>query len=165
VTTPGRTLIDLADVLSRRALERAFDEAEYLRLDCSGLEPVRGREGHGRLLHVLTRHRPGSTRTRSLLEDRFLELCEAHGLARPSVNVVIDGKEVDFVFGDLIVEVDGEAAHRTKRAFERDRIRDAELTVAGYRVIRVTEQRLVRDGGAVVAQLRSAVTSEYDTRS
>ena len=36
VTTPGRTLVDLADVLPRRALERAFDEAEYLRLDCNG---------------------------------------------------------------------------------------------------------------------------------
>jgi very-short-patch-repair endonuclease len=165
VTTPGRTLVDLADVLSRRQLERAFDEAEYLRLDCSSLRPVRGRAGYRRLLCVLERHEPGSTRTRSRLEDRFLELCEANGLPRPRVNAVIDGKEVDFAFGDLIVEVDGDAAHRTKRGFERDRVRDAELTVKGYRVIRVTEQRLERDGRTVAAQLRSAVTSEYDTRS
>ena len=33
VTTPTRTLIDLADVLPRRRLDRALDEAAYLRLD------------------------------------------------------------------------------------------------------------------------------------
>jgi hypothetical protein len=154
VTTPGRTLVDLADVLSRRALERAFDEAEHLRLDCSGLTPVRGREGYGRLLHVLEHHEPGSTRTRSRLEERFLELCEAHGLPRPLVNTMIDGKEVDFRFGRLIVEVDGEP-HRTKRAFESDRARDAELAVLGYRVIRVTETRMERAPGEVAAQVRT----------
>ena len=40
VTTPARTLIDLADVAPRRTLERALDEAEYLRLDCNGLAPT-----------------------------------------------------------------------------------------------------------------------------
>ncbi|MBN1529784.1 MAG: DUF559 domain-containing protein [Thermoleophilaceae bacterium] len=158
VTSPGRTLVDLADVLSRRGLERAFDEAEYLRLDYGGLRPVRGRMGQGRLLHVLDRHVPGSTRTRTRLEDRFLELCDAHGLPRPRVNVVIDGKEVDFVFGDLIVEVDGDAAHRTKRAFENDRRRDAELAVEGYRVIRITEGRLKRAAPRVADQLRALLS-------
>jgi predicted transcriptional regulator of viral defense system len=37
VTTPARTIVDLADVVSRRRiLERVIDEAEYLRLDWSG---------------------------------------------------------------------------------------------------------------------------------
>jgi len=47
VTTPARTLVDLADVAPRRTLERAMDEAEFLRLDCSGLAPRRGRRGSG----------------------------------------------------------------------------------------------------------------------
>ena len=75
VTTPARTLVDLADVLPRRALERCFDEAEYLRLDCTGLLPVRGRPGSGRLSAVLAEHHAGTTRTRSGLEDLFLEVC------------------------------------------------------------------------------------------
>ena len=33
LTTPARTLVDLADVAPRRTLERAFDEAQYLGLD------------------------------------------------------------------------------------------------------------------------------------
>ena len=39
VTTPGRTLTDMADVVTERQLERAMDEADYLRLDCAGFGP------------------------------------------------------------------------------------------------------------------------------
>jgi very-short-patch-repair endonuclease len=53
----------------------------------------------------------------------------------------------------LIVETDGWGAHRTRAAFERDRLRDAELTAAGWRVVRLTTRRLERDGGAVAVQL------------
>jgi len=156
LTTTARTLIDLADVLSTRALERAFDEAEYLRLDCSGLGPIRGRRGYGRLSHVLRRHAPGTTRTRSGLEERFLELCSAHDLPRPRVNALLGEYEVDFHFphAGLVVELDGDAAHRTKKAFEADRIRDAELTVRGQRVVRITDERLDTAPAEVVSQLR-----------
>ena len=57
VTTPARTLIDLADVLPRRQLERALDEAAYLRLDVSGLQPRPGRRGSRRCWrNVLAAH-------------------------------------------------------------------------------------------------------------
>jgi hypothetical protein len=69
VTTPARTLIDLADVLTRRGLERAVDEAGYLRLDLKGLRPIAGRRGAGVLAGVLSRPVAGSTRTRSELEE------------------------------------------------------------------------------------------------
>ena len=113
VTTPARTLVDLADVLSRRGLERAFDEAEYLRLDCTGLRAIPGRPGFGRLLAVLAEHDAGSTRTRSDLEDLFLEVCASHGLPRPEVNTLLQGHEVDFLWREagLVVELDGRAAH------------------------------------------------------
>jgi predicted transcriptional regulator of viral defense system len=65
VTTPARTLVDLADVVPRRTLERAFDEAEYLALDHTGARPRHGRHGSGLLTSVLAVHTPGSTRTRS----------------------------------------------------------------------------------------------------
>ena len=154
VTSPARTLVDLADVVSRRAVERAFDEAEYLRLDCTGLTPIAGRPGLGRLRDVLAHHEAGSTRTRSELEERFLELCAGRGLPAPEVNARLNGHEVDFLWrgAGLVVELDGRAAHDTRRAFERDRMRDAELAVAGQRVVRVTPRRLEaasgRAGGA-----------------
>ena len=144
VTSPARTLVDLADVVSRRAVERAFDEAEYLRLDCTGLTPIAGRPGLGRLRDILAHHEAGSTRTRSELEERFLELCAGRGLPAPEVNARLNGHEVDFLWrgAGLVVELDGRAAHDTRRAFERDRMRDAELAVAGQRVVRVTPRRL-----------------------
>ena len=148
--------MDLADVLPRRALERSFDEAEYLRLDCTGLRPIRGRPGYGRLRAVLAEHHAGSTRTRSDLEDLFLEVCASRDIARPEVNTVLDGHEVDFLWREarLVVEVDGRAGHGTRRAFEEDRMRDAELTVAGRRVLRISQKRLESAPSEVAAQIQ-----------
>ena len=156
VTTSGRTLVDFADVVSDRRLERAIDEADYLRLDCAGLEPIPGRPGNGRLKKVLSLHRPGPTRTRTPLEERFLELCRRSKLPDPEVNVNVEGYEVDFLWQAqrLIVETDGHAAHRTRRAFERDPVRDADLIEAGYRPIRITDRRLQGEPEAVARQLR-----------
>jgi restriction endonuclease-like protein len=156
VTTPARTLVDLADVAARRTLERAIDEADYLDLDWSGAAPRHGRSGSGLLASVLAVHTPGSTRTRSELEELFLAFCEDRGFPRPEVNVCIEGYECDFVWREprLIVETDGAAAHGTHRARERDRVRDAVLQVEGWRVIRVTWVRLLREGEALAEQLR-----------
>jgi hypothetical protein len=160
VTTPARTLIDLADVAPRRLLERAIDEAEYLRLDTAGLAPRHGRSGRRVLASVLEVHTAGSTRTRSELEEMFLGLCERHQIPHPEVNVGIEGHECDFVWREqrLIVETDGGAAHGTRRAREWDRVRDAELLLAGWRVIRVTWMRLLNAPDEVAAQVAGALT-------
>jgi very-short-patch-repair endonuclease len=155
VTAPARTLIDLADVAPRRTLERAIDEAEYLRLDCTGLAPKHGRSGCGILMRVLSEHRPGSTRTRTHLEELFIALCDRYHLARPEVNVYIEGYECDFVWREqrLIVETDGGAAHGTRRAMRRDPVRDADLMIAGWRVWRLPYEQLAEEPGAVAEQL------------
>jgi very-short-patch-repair endonuclease len=61
----------------------------------------------------------------------------------------------DFVWPEpgVIVEADGWSAHRTRTAFERDRLRDATLEAGGWRVIRVTWRRLMREPEAVALQL------------
>jgi hypothetical protein len=161
VTTPGRTLVDLADVVrKRRTLERAFDEAEYLRLDWRGATPRLGRRGSGLLASVLAVHTPGSTRTHPGLEEQFLAFLDERGFPRPEVNVHVEGYECDFVWRDqrLIVETDGAAAHGTHRARERDPVRDADLQIAGWRVIRITSLRLLRQPEAVEEQLRRLLT-------
>ena len=160
VTTPSRTLEDLADVAPRRLLERAIDEADYLRLDIDGLAPRRGRRGQGLLSSVLASHTPGATRTRSELEERFLALCGEHGIERPEVNVDVDGYECDFVWREqaLVVETDGGAAHGTARSREQDRIKDARLLLAGWRVVRVTWMRLSNEPGQVARELQQLLT-------
>ena len=149
VTTPARTLVDIAELLPSRKLQRALDEAEYLRLVeprvlRSTLEANANRSGARKLRSVLAAHSPGSTRTRSELEELFLTLCRSQALPEPTVNARIDGREVDFVwFGArVIAETDGWAAHGTRAAFERDRLRDAGLHAAGYIVLRFTYRQV-----------------------
>ena len=55
----------------------------------------------------------------------------------------------------LIVELDGFAFHRSRGAFERDRIRGAELQRAGYRVLRITARRLDRESARIAETIRS----------
>ncbi|MBN1527772.1 MAG: type IV toxin-antitoxin system AbiEi family antitoxin domain-containing protein [Thermoleophilaceae bacterium] len=150
VTSAARTLRDLAAVVPARRLERAFEEAERLRvLDLGALEAVaarrRGKRGATAFALLLgTAIEPDLTR--SELERRFLELCRAAGLPRPSINAVVEGTEVDFHWAEsgLVVEVDGFENHRTRAAFERDRERDMRLQLAGYRVVRLTALSLRR---------------------
>jgi len=159
VTTPARTFVDLADLLPRRRLERGLDEAAYLRLDLSDLKPRPGRRGSGVLTSVLQSHAPGTTRTRSDLEERMLTLCESFRLPTPEVNTSIEGYEVDFVWGEqkLIVETDGWRAHGTRTAFERDRRRDADLLAAGWRVLRISYERLEREPAWVAERIARAL--------
>jgi very-short-patch-repair endonuclease len=159
-TTVARTLLDLADVVDRRALERAYEQAGILRiLDLADLEDVLGR-AEGRLgapvlRAVLADFDPGLPFTRSELERRFLELCRNAALPSPRVNAWIpvdgDGFEVDFSWPEqgLIAEADGYRAHGTPVAFERDRQRDRLLQLAGWRVIRFTWRQLVNEPSEV----------------
>ena len=161
VTTPARTIVDLADVVTnRRTLERAIDEAEYLRLDWTDAAPRRGRKGAGLLSSVLAAHTPGSTRTLSQFEEDFLAFCHDRGFPRPEVNHRIEGYVCDFVWvrHRVIVETDGRQAHDTRRARERDPIRDAELQLAGWKVLRITWLRFLKEREAVAELIAKALT-------
>ena len=164
VTTPARTLLDLASSLPRRALERALDQAEILELfDLRQLKRTvdahRGERGAGILAAVLEEHDAGTTLTRGELEERFLTLCERHDVERPRVNARIAGLEVDFLFAarGVVVEVDGYRFHRTRKAFERDRERDALLAAAGHRVLRFSYDQVTSRPESVAAALTTWV--------
>jgi very-short-patch-repair endonuclease len=74
----------------------------------------------------------------------------------PALNVVIAGHEVDALWEDarLVVELDSRSFHNTVAAFERDRKRDMDLQLAGYRVLRITHTRLRLEPEAVVHAIR-----------
>jgi very-short-patch-repair endonuclease len=161
VTAPARTLADLAAVLPQTALERAITEAEIQQLDVhdrlQALVAARsGRPGAAKLARALGH---AGTVTRSVLEERFLALCDAHAVPRPEANVLVGGLEVDFLWrqAGVVVETDGYAFHGTRAAFERDRARDAALLGAGLRVVRVTHRRLTQEPEAVAGLLRRLV--------
>jgi putative AbiEi antitoxin of type IV toxin-antitoxin system/uncharacterized protein DUF559/transcriptional regulator with AbiEi antitoxin domain of type IV toxin-antitoxin system len=142
VTTPGQTLADLATALPRRALEKAVEMAEVRKLHVAIPE---GHPGTQRLHDAAGRALPVTTD--SPLEDAFLALCDDHGIPRPLVQPFVEGHRVDFCWPEdrLIVETDGYEHHGTRAAFGRDRAKDAQLTVRGWRVLRFTEPQVRGD--------------------
>ena len=159
VTSVPRTLLDLAEVASFRDLGRAVEAAERLRLfDLRAIEKLlqrsRGRHGLKALRAVIANYRPAPM-TRSELERAFLEFCIAYGIPLPETNALVEGYEVDALWraARLIVELDSREFHDTVEAFERDRLRDAELQLAGYTVLRITWRRLSQHPGEVAATL------------
>jgi very-short-patch-repair endonuclease len=165
VTAPARSLIELAETASTHELERALNEARVLHLlDDPELQQAIGRAGrrHGAAkLRALVEGEAGPHFTRSELERRMRELTRRAGLPQPITNEDLLGKEVDFFWPEqrLVVETDGWQAHRTPRAFERDRRRDAELVARGYRVIRFTWRQLRDEPEYVVATLAAALAA------
>jgi very-short-patch-repair endonuclease len=162
VTTVARTLFDLAATLSPRALERALDEAEinqlYDRTSLDALARTHAGERGARALAQALDDDADPTLTDSELEELMLALCREHDLPRPKSRAWVAGLRVDFLFpaSRLVVETDGYRYHRTRRAFERDRERDAILARAGHRTLRFTHRQLTREPGLVGATIRSS---------
>ena len=149
-TTPTRTIRDLAPSLTSRARERLLDQAHVSGLlDLPALDALDPRH----------RHTPGTTLTKSALEERMLALCRQHGLPTPRVNAAAADLEVDFLFPAqrLAIETDSWTFHRTRAAFERDRERDAILARAGFRVLRFTHRQVAGDPKTVAATVAAAL--------
>jgi predicted transcriptional regulator of viral defense system len=161
VTTPARTLLDLAAVVSPQHLKAAFEEAEVRRLTSpTSLDALvarhQKRRGTATIKRILQEHHDrGQSIPTSILERRFLALLDAHGLPRPEINHLSDNGELDATWHEqrLVVECDSFATHGTREAFERDRAKDRALQAAGWRVIRVTWRQLIDDADVVGKQL------------
>jgi hypothetical protein len=160
VTSVARTLLDLAEAVGPTTLERAVEETERTGLfDLRAVERLcersPGRRGLNTFRAALDWSGP-FPETRSELERGFITLCQEAKLPLPGINRLVEGLEVDAVWehGRLIVELDGYAFHGTRRAFERDRARDARLLLAGYQVLRVTARRLCDEPESVAATMR-----------
>jgi very-short-patch-repair endonuclease len=162
VTSPARTVLDLAANAAPLVLENALAE-------CRRRGLARDREIHAslarsprhagaeRVRQLLADGRPALTR--SVAERRLLELIRAAELPRPQANARVCGHVVDLLWPDqrLIVEFDGWETHGRRSAFETDRRRDQRLVAAGYRVIRITWRQLEHEPFAVIARLAAAL--------
>ncbi len=170
-TTVARTLLDLADLIEGRPLERAFDQAEVLQVfDLIALQDQIDRNGHrlgaARAQAVLDSHYIGSTETWSELEEAFLAMLQAAELPGPEINAWIlleDGEapiQGDFVWREqrVVVETDGHRTHGTRQQFELDRRRDQRLGAAGWRVIRITWRQLKREPERIAETIRAMLT-------
>ena len=158
VTTPARTLVDLADVLADKALTRALNEAQVQRLVTPAELTTLLPRYPGRRTSQLT---PQRGATRSHLEDRFVRFLKRHRLPLPELNQTIAGHEVDAVYRahHLVIELDSRQFHTTPRAFEHDRDRDADLLNAGFSTLRITDHRLKEQAANEAQRLRDILSS------
>jgi very-short-patch-repair endonuclease len=151
LTTRERTIADLARTTTPRRLEQLVNKSER-HLDFGRLRHL----APPALQAVLSSHT--TTLTRSELEERFIELCDEHGLTRPEVNTRIEGMECDFVWRAqrLVVEVDGYEFHASRTTVETDRERDVRLTTRGWRVLRFTWRHVTERPAWVASAIRLA---------
>jgi very-short-patch-repair endonuclease len=163
LTSPPRTILDLAATLAEPDLEALVAEAHYRNLARESelhdqLTRNPGKPG-GRRLRAILDLPGGPRRTRSRAEREMLALLRRHEVTGYETNARIHGYEVDFLWRDegLVVEVDGYDAHSGRSAFERDRLRLATLTAAGLRVMQVTGRQVRRDGRGVLDRLLRAL--------
>jgi very-short-patch-repair endonuclease len=162
VTSPTRTLIDIAVRLDREPLEAAINEADKLDL-CDpealrlALDDAKGDPGVRTLRTVLDRRT--FTLTDSELERRFLRLVHALGLPKPETGVRVNGFKVDFYWPELglVVETDGLRFHRTPAQQGRDRVRDQVHMAAGLTPLRFTRAQVRFEPGYVGDTLAAVV--------
>ena len=166
ITSVARTLLDLGAVVKMPELLNAIDRSERLGLfDLTAvvdvLDRANGRKGARALRRAVADYRPSTQK--SELERRFRELIEtAPDITTPFFNAAVHGEqgthEVDAFWPEerLAVQVDGFEFHRTRRDRERDAASDADLELAGSRVLRLTWDDVTVHGERTLRRLRIA---------
>jgi very-short-patch-repair endonuclease len=168
VCTPARALLDSADGLAPRRLERAFDQALVNRImyrhDVGRLlARTHGRAG-ARAVRALLERESGTALTRSHAEDELLALFRSARFPPFEVNARIAGYEVDFLWRQhrLVVELDGYRYHSTRPTFERDHSKDVTLRAAGLDVRRFTPHQVTTNPYAIIADVAHGLWAHRD---
>jgi hypothetical protein len=179
VTSPYRTIIDLAGVLAPDVLEDALDDLVRRRLVsvralAARLE-IRGRRGvRGvRSLAALLAARDGQRRKASGHQNRFRRDIERAGLPTPLEEHDIYDEagrwlaRVDFAYPErkVYVEIDG-SHHETPKQWRSDVARQNRLALSGWRPLRFTKPDLDarRHLAEVSALFRSAESRDTEMR-
>ncbi len=144
ITSPIRTLIDLAPRLGNKRLTQILDGALRDRLftETALIERIarlrsQGKYALPRLLAVIDGAEP-SRGGHSWLERRYLELAAARGLPRPTVQAVVgrvDGRTIRvdcrYPGTPVVVELLGYRWHRTRAQLQRDTDRMNQMILDG----------------------------------
>jgi len=159
VTSPIRTLIDLATQLTPTRLERAVNEADKLervRADAlyAALADHGGEPGIGPLRRLLD---PLHFRlSDSELERAMRPVAKRAGLPVPETKVWVNEFEVDFFWPELgiVVEADGLRYHRTASQQRRGLQRDQAHIAAGLWPLRFSHWQIASEPDHVRKVLR-----------
>lgn len=166
VTSVARTLLDLSGLLKAPDLATAIDRAERsgifdLTAVVDVLDRAKGRRGAKALRRAIAAYEPSSQKSK--LERRFKQLLRtAPDIPTPFFNALVDGEtgthEVDAFWRSerLAIQLDGFEFHRTRRDRERDAASDADLELAGQRVMRLTWDDVAVHGERTLRRVRLA---------
>lgn len=164
VTTPARTLLDLAATMPERELRRVVRQAQAE--DIVAIAQVRAiltrSSGHRGVRALRAVVADGPAPTRSALEDALLDLLDSAGIERPELNprLRVDGATIvpDMLWRGLrlAIEADGAAWHDNKLTREHDAVKQARLEAAGLRVMRVTWAQVVGSPQQTLARIDAA---------
>jgi very-short-patch-repair endonuclease len=165
VTSPARTLLDIAASATDRQLEVAFDRGIVERLMKPAhvadlLDRAGGHRGRARLAALLEQERGASTMTKSEGEELMLALIRQAGLPDPQVNAPFGKWSLDFYWpaARFVVELDTYGTHGSRYRFERDRRKDNALRRADIEVMRIVRREIKeRPLGLVVDIAQSLV--------
>lgn len=155
VTSPARTLVDIAGCLSPATVDRTLESWLTRKL-------VTLAEVEAMIDEIARQGRPGSAGARAMLQRRALgrsiadsslevltaQLLERAGLEVVHHHLVMIGSEIvaelDFAFPNerVYLESDGFGAHTTRRAFDRDRARQNLLSELGWCPVRFSDRQL-----------------------
>jgi very-short-patch-repair endonuclease len=117
-----------------------------------------GRRGLRLLRNVLDLE-GGPRRTRSKGERWFLRMLRTHQIEGYEVNEEIHGREVDFLWRghSFCVELDGWDGHKSRVAFERDRLKWSYLQAKGVDVMPLAVRGAQRDEEGTIRRLRQTL--------
>jgi hypothetical protein len=163
VTSPARTVIDVATDLDEQTFWWAVNEARVQRLVTereleAAAAAARGSRG-APILAALLKSQKEPAITRSDAEKRFLWLIRAAQLPTPRANVRLHGSSADAYWPDLgvVLEVQSHKFHSSRTAVENDARKCAKFTAAGLIVVYVTWRQMFDEPYAVVARVAQAL--------
>ncbi|HEX6679079.1 MAG TPA: type IV toxin-antitoxin system AbiEi family antitoxin domain-containing protein [Gaiellaceae bacterium] len=161
VTTPARTLVDLAESFSPDELARAMHQADVLhRTTPDDVEAVLGRrptsKGAAKLREVI---HGDQGRILSKLERAFIRLLKQNNLPLPTTNRPAGGLFVDCRWPErkLTVELDGYRYHRSRHAWQKDRKRERDAYARGDQFRRYTWGDVVEHPAPTLSELRAVL--------
>lgn len=168
VTSPARTIVDVAGVVDTETLRYALDSCVRRRLfTLTRLRWQIRQSGGQRGITTLRQMIDGATIPHSLFERKFLRLIDSSSLEMPECQFrIYDGRQflgqVDFCYpaARLIIETDGRKWHVDDDAFQKSRDRRNAQTSRGWRILHVTWSDLTHRPQKLVEDLRRALCSD-----
>jgi very-short-patch-repair endonuclease len=171
VTTPARTVVDLAAVVHPARLARIVEDTHHARIAshlevgrCMASVARRGKPGIGRLARVLDHLTATNSKSMSKLERMLFEVLSAAGLPRPVSQFPFPGRQftngcVDAAYADvkLIIEVDGRTWHTRISAIKRDHERDAAAARHGWQTLRLLWEHVDSDPAGMAMLIRDVL--------